>query len=66
MLVLTRKAAEAIQLGSDVTITVLEIKGNKVRLGITAPDHVNIARAELEPESKGVSRGRETARRIRK
>ena len=47
MLVLTRKSEEAIKLGDAITITVVEIKGNKVRLGIEAPNGVRIYRKEL-------------------
>jgi carbon storage regulator len=47
MLVLTRKPGEKIYIDSDITITVLEIKGNKIRIGIEAPDDVTVLRAEL-------------------
>lgn len=47
MLVLTRKSDEALKLGSDITITVVEIKGNQVRLGIEAPPQMRIYRKEL-------------------
>jgi len=47
MLVLTRKSDESINLGDDITITVVEIKGNSVRLGIKAPDRLKIYRKEL-------------------
>ncbi len=47
MLVLARKQFESILIGDDVTITVLEILGNKVRLGIEAPDEVPIDRTEI-------------------
>lgn len=47
MLVLTRKLDQSIQIGDDVTITILAVKGNTVRIGISAPDHVRIARREL-------------------
>ncbi|MBF0606440.1 MAG: carbon storage regulator CsrA [Candidatus Magnetobacterium sp. LHC-1] len=47
MLVLTRKSEEAIKLGDLITITIVEIKGNKVRLGIDAPSGVRIYRKEL-------------------
>ncbi len=47
MLVLTRKSEESIKLGEDITITVLEIKGNQVRLGIQAPSGLRIYRKEL-------------------
>jgi carbon storage regulator len=47
MLVLTRKPGEKINIGSGITITVVEVKGNKIRLGIDAPEDVPIYRAEL-------------------
>ena len=47
MLVLTRKALEKIQIGRDVTVTVVEIRGRYVRLGIEAPKSVQIVRSEL-------------------
>ncbi|MCI4625548.1 MAG: carbon storage regulator CsrA [Candidatus Magnetoovum sp. WYHC-5] len=52
MLVLTRKSEEAIQLGDNITITIVEIKGNKVRVGIDAPDIVRIYRKELYDKIK--------------
>ena len=50
MLVLSRKLNEKIQIGEDVSITVLQITGNKVRIGIEAPQHVRIVRSELPPK----------------
>jgi carbon storage regulator len=47
MLVLTRKPGEKIHIGSGITITVLEIRGNKIRIGIEAPEEVTVLRAEL-------------------
>lgn len=47
MLVLTRKKQEQIQIGDNVTITIVRIKGNTVRVGIEAPDDVRVARGEL-------------------
>lgn len=47
MLVITRKAGERICLGDDVTITVMEISGSTVRLGIEAPAEVPIYRHEI-------------------
>ena len=47
MLVITRKAGEALCLGDDVTITVLEISGSVVRLGIEAPAEVPVFRHEI-------------------
>lgn len=47
MLVLTRKSEEAFRIGDDVTVTVLGIRGNQVQIGISAPPHVRIYRAEI-------------------
>jgi carbon storage regulator len=47
MLVITRKAGEALCLGDEVTITVLEISGSVVRLGIEAPAEVPVYRHEI-------------------
>ncbi|MEM6798679.1 MAG: carbon storage regulator [Planctomycetota bacterium] len=47
MLVLTRKQQEKIQIGDNITITVLRTKGKAVRLGIEAPDTVAVLRGEL-------------------
>jgi carbon storage regulator CsrA len=49
MLVLTRKANQTLTLGDDITITVVKIQGNSVRLGIAAPSDVSIRRGELGP-----------------
>lgn len=48
MLILTRKADEHIRIGPDITISVFEIEGNRVKIGIDAPRGVNILRSELE------------------
>src|SRR5262245_19814252 len=47
MLVLTRKAQEQIQIGHNIKVTVVRVKGRSVRLGIEAPDNVRIVRGEL-------------------
>jgi carbon storage regulator len=47
MLVLTRKAKQQIQIGPNVTITILQIKGQAVRVGIEAPKDVTVLRSEL-------------------
>ncbi len=56
MLVLTRKVGERIKIGEDITITVLEVKGNKVKLGIEAPGSYRILRAELSLDDTPPSR----------
>lgn len=47
MLVLTRKLDEQIHIGKDVTITIVRLRGNTVRIGIEAPREVQVRRAEL-------------------
>jgi carbon storage regulator len=47
MLVLSRKCGEAIVIADDIVVTVLEVKGNRVRLGFVAPDSAPIHRAEV-------------------
>ena len=47
MLVLSRKLSQQITIGSSITITILKVKGNTVRVGIEAPRDVRIIRAEL-------------------
>ena len=48
MLVLTRKRHEKIRIGDDVTITILRINANHVRVGIEAPPQVRVTRGELK------------------
>ncbi|HEY8508628.1 MAG TPA: carbon storage regulator CsrA [Steroidobacteraceae bacterium] len=47
MLILTRRAGETLMIGNDVTVTVLGVKGNQVRIGINAPKHVAVHREEI-------------------
>ena len=47
MLILTRRVQEALVINDDVTVTVLSIKGNQVRIGIDAPKHVKVHREEI-------------------
>ena len=47
MLVLTRKTGEKVVIGGGITVTVVEVQGNRVRLAFDAPDQVRILRAEL-------------------
>ena len=47
MLILTRRAGETVMIGSDVTITVLGVKGNQVRIGINAPKDIAVHREEI-------------------
>jgi carbon storage regulator len=47
MLVLSRKTQQSIRIGESITVTIVRIKGNTVRVGIEAPDSIKIVRAEL-------------------
>ena len=47
MLVLSRKAEESLFIGDDIKITVLDIRGGQVRIGITAPQDIKIHREEI-------------------
>jgi carbon storage regulator len=47
MLVLSRKTKQQIQIGSNITITILEVKGQTVRVGIQAPSEISVLRTEL-------------------
>ena len=47
MLVLSRKKSEVIRIGDDIVITVVEVRGDKVKLGIDAPREVSVDRLEL-------------------
>ena len=47
MLILTRRVSETLMIGDDVTITVLGVKGNQVRIGVNAPKEVAVHREEI-------------------
>ena len=47
MLILTRRVGESLMIGNDVTVTVLGVKGNQVRIGINAPKDVEVHREEI-------------------
>jgi len=64
MLVLTRKEGERIALGDDIVVTVVSIQGNKVRLGVVAPDDVTIRRGELIDAESPTIRIRQLAEQI--
>lgn len=52
MLVLSRKKTQRLKLGPDIVVTVIDVSGEKVRLGIDAPKEVTILREELELREK--------------
>lgn len=53
MLVLTRKVNQQIRLGDDITVTILRVQGNSIRIGVEAPRSVRVVRGELEPLNEG-------------
>jgi len=52
MLILTRRVGESIVIGDDVWVTVLQIKGNQIRLGVTAPGTVTVQREEVSKQQR--------------
>jgi carbon storage regulator len=63
VLVLTRKTGEAIQIGDDIEIIILSVKGDQIKLGVNAPKNIEIHRKEIyvsiqeenEQASKGIN-----------
>ena len=47
MLILTRRVGESVMIGDEVTVTVLGVKGNQVRIGVTAPKSGSVHRQEI-------------------
>ena len=59
MLILTRRAGETVMIGSDISITVLGVKGNQVRIGINAPRDVAVHREEIYERIKNEASAKE-------
>jgi carbon storage regulator len=59
MLILTRRTGETVMIGNDVTLTVLGVKGNQVRIGINAPKSVPVHREEIYERIKREQAGGE-------
>ena len=57
MLVLSRKPGEKLLIGDQITITIVEVQGNRIRIGIEAPDDVRVLRSELTEWHEPVSVG---------
>ena len=58
MLILTRRVGETLMIGNEVTVTVLGVKGNQVRIGVNAPKDVAVHREEIFERIR-VERGEE-------
>lgn len=52
MLILTRKVGESVLIGDDISITVLSVRGNQVKLGVQAPKEVSVHREEIHQRIK--------------
>ncbi|HET7267888.1 MAG TPA: carbon storage regulator CsrA [Oleiagrimonas sp.] len=59
MLILTRRVGETLMIGDEVTVTVLGVKGNQVRIGINAPKDVAVHREEIYQRIKREERGQD-------
>ena len=57
MLILTRRVGETVMIGNDVTVTILGVKGNQVRVGINAPKNVAVHREEIYERIKREQHG---------
>jgi carbon storage regulator len=65
MLILTRRVGETVVIGDDVTVTVLGVKGNQVRLGVNAPREVAVHREEIfERIKREQSNGEDTVVKV--
>ena len=61
MLVLSRKPEQSLLLGSEITVTVLSIDGDRVKLGVTAPRHITVLREEIFQQVQSANAGAASA-----
>lgn len=65
MLVLSRKVDEVIMIGNDIAITVVDIRGDKVRLGVSAPHEIPVNRKEIHERIQAEKREAADANTLR-
>jgi carbon storage regulator len=56
MLILTRRPTQSLTIGGNITVTVLEIRGSQVRIGVDAPPDIDIRRDEIVGKARGAPR----------
>lgn len=61
MLILTRKPGEQIKIGDNITVAIVGVKGNQVRLGVSAPKDVSVDREEIRDRKDAEVRGERPA-----
>jgi carbon storage regulator CsrA len=62
MLILTRRPNETLMIGTEITVTVLGVKGNQVRIGVNAPKNVTVHREEIFERINADNRGSDARR----
>jgi carbon storage regulator len=62
MLILTRRPNETLYIGNEITVTVLAVKGNQVRIGVNAPKNVAVHREEIFERIRSEKRGSDASR----
>ena len=62
MLILTRRVGESVMIGDDVTVTIIEVRGTQVRIGVSAPKDVAVHREEILERIRAVEIEKELLR----
>lgn len=61
MLIFTRRVGESINIGDDITVTVVSVNGNSARIGVDAPKHVEVHREEIYRQVQADRKGDQKA-----